>query len=139
VLGILLMAAIGVAVLPPYPSTLDWLFGRLIPGLILLTGLCITLLVLKRIKWKAYAMRTHDIAYRSGLFWRKVVILPFNRVQHVEVTSGPLQRRFSLATLKFYTAGGSSVDLKIEGLRAEVAEQLRAHILESGAFATGTG
>jgi membrane protein YdbS with pleckstrin-like domain len=41
-----------------------------------------------------------------------------------------LQRRFGLASIKFFTAGGSSVDLKIAGLVAEEAERLRAFILQ---------
>ena len=137
--GVMFTAAFCVAVLLPYPSTLDWLFARLIPGLLMLVGLSGTLYALKKVRLKSYAVRTHDIAYRSGLFWRKVVVLPFNRIQHVEVTSGPLQRRYALATLKFYTAGGRSVDLKIEGLLAEDAERLRANILENSALAGETG
>jgi membrane protein YdbS with pleckstrin-like domain len=109
------------------------------PLLVLVIGGSLTWLALKRVEVKGYALREHDIAYRSGLFWRKVVVLPFNRVQHVEVASGPLQRRFGLATLKFYTAGGSSVDLKIEGLLAPDAEKLRAHILARSELASETG
>jgi len=101
----------------------------LIPLGFLLSGALITLLVMKQVKVKAYALRDHDIAYRSGLIWRKTTLLLFSRVQHVEVTSGPLQRRFGLATLKFFTAGGSSVDLKIEGLLREDAEKLKEFIL----------
>jgi membrane protein YdbS with pleckstrin-like domain len=79
---------------------------------------------------KAYALREHDIAYRSGLFFRKTIMLAFNRVQHIEISSGPLQRRFGLASLKFYTAGGSSVDLKMDGLTSQTAKQLRSHIMQ---------
>lgn len=104
----------------------------LIPLWILIIGSLVTLLVVKQIKVKAYALRDHDIAYRSGLFWRKTTLLLFSRVQHVEVSSGPLQRRFDLATLKFFTAGGSSVDLKIEGLMRDDAEKLREFILLRG-------
>ena len=137
-LAVLLIGAFGMAVVLPYPPRLNWLFAGLIPGLIMLIGLIFTLLAMKKIRLQGYAVRTHDIAYRSGLFWRKVVMLPFNRVQHVEVTSGPLQRRFGLATLKFYTAGGKSVDLRIDGLRAEDAERLRANILARSALAEET-
>lgn len=135
-LGILLAVSLVVGVAPPYPPALAWLFALLAPLLVVLLGVGAAALALKRISLKGYALRTHDIAYRSGLFWRKVVVLPFNRVQHVEVSSGPLQRRFGLASLKFYTAGGSSVDLKIDGLRGADAERLRAHILERSALAT---
>jgi membrane protein YdbS with pleckstrin-like domain len=58
------------------------------------------------------------------------VLLPFNRVQHAEVSNGPLQRKYGLATLKFFTAGGSSVDLKIDGLHKERAEKMRSFIME---------
>lgn len=105
----------------------------LVPPAILLTGGLVTLLVIKQIKVKGYALRDHDIAYRSGLFWRKTTVLLFSRVQHVEVTSGPLQRRYGLASLKFFTAGGSSVDLKIEGLLREDAEKLKEFILHRSA------
>lgn len=105
----------------------------LVPLAVLLIGTLLTLLKMKQIKVKAYALRDHDIAYRSGLFWRKTTLLLFSRVQHVEVTSGPLQRKFGLASLKFFTAGGSSVDLKIEGLLRDDAENLKEFILRRGA------
>jgi len=100
-----------------------------IPVFVLLLGLFIGNLVFRMSKVKGVALREHDIAYRSGLYWRKTVLLAFNRVQHVEVGSGPLQRRFGLASLKFFTAGGSSVDLKVDGLTRERAEQIRAYVL----------
>jgi len=46
-----------------------------------------------------------------------------------------LQRRFGLATLKFFTAGGANVDLNIEGLDATEAEALREEILRRSANA----
>lgn len=77
-----------------------------------------------------YAVRDRDLVYRSGVFWRSVTAVPFNRIQHVETSSSPLDRRFSLATLKLFTAGGSGGDLKIDGLHSERAEQLRALVLD---------
>ena len=77
-----------------------------------------------------YALRDKDLVYRSGVFWRSVTAVPFNRIQHVETSSSPLDRRFSLATLKLFTAGGSGGDLKIDGLHRERAEQLRAFVLD---------
>ncbi len=77
-----------------------------------------------------FVVRDKDIVYRSGVFWRKVTAIPFNRVQHVETSSSPLDRRFNLASLKVFTAGGAGGDLKIDGLGKERAEQLRALVLE---------
>jgi membrane protein YdbS with pleckstrin-like domain len=102
----------------------------LIPVFLLMLAAIISRLVIKKSQIKAVALRESDIAYRSGLFWRKTVIVAFNRIQHVEVSSGPLQRRFGLASIKLFTAGGSSVDLRIDGLTAERAEQMRTLIAE---------
>lgn len=102
----------------------------LIPVLVLMLAAIIVPLVIRKSRVKGVALREHDIAYRSGLYWRKTVLLPFNRVQHAEVSSGPLQRKFGLASLKFFTAGGSSVDLKVDGLMRERAEQIRSFIME---------
>jgi membrane protein YdbS with pleckstrin-like domain len=79
---------------------------------------------------KGYSVRSHDILFKSGVFWRTVTAIPFNRVQHVEKSSTPLDRKFNLATLQLFTAGGSGGDLKIDGLPAKTAEKLRAHILD---------
>ena len=108
---------------------LQFLFLLLIPAFVLLLAAIISRLVIRKSQVKGIAVREHDIAYRSGLYWRKTVMLAFDRVQHVEVSSGPLQRKFGLATVKFFTAGGSSVDLQVDGLTRERAEQIRAYIL----------
>ncbi len=108
----------------------QFFFLLLIPAFMLLLAGLISRLVIIKSRLKGIAMREHDMAYRSGLWWRKTVMLAFNRVQHVEVSSGPLQRKYGLASLKFFTAGGSSVDLKVDGLSRERAEQIRAYILE---------
>ena len=114
-------------------SFVPFLFGQfifllLIPVVMLILATIISRLVIRKSQVKGVALREFDIAYRSGLFWRKTVIVAFNRVQHVEVSSGPLQRKFGLASVKFFTAGGSSVDLSIDGLTMERAEQVRAFI-----------
>jgi membrane protein YdbS with pleckstrin-like domain len=77
-----------------------------------------------------YAVRDHDILHKSGVFWHTVTAIPFNRIQHVEKSSTPLDRRFNLATLQIFTAGGTGGDLKIHGLPARTAEKLRFFILE---------
>jgi membrane protein YdbS with pleckstrin-like domain len=126
----LLVAGVITWLLPlsPLPLKLALRTGASVIGLFMI-GL--GFLLYRQAKARGWALREHDVAYRSGLVWRKTIILPFTRVQHAEVTSGPLQRRFGLATLKFYTAGGSSVDLKITGLEAPQARALRDHILKN--------
>lgn len=104
------------------------IFLLLIPVIMLLLATIISRLVIKKSQIKGVAVREFDIAYRSGLFWRKTVIVALNRVQHVEVSSGPLQRKFGLASIKLFTAGGSAVDLRIDGLSTERAEQIRTFV-----------
>ncbi|HEY8387501.1 MAG TPA: PH domain-containing protein [Parasegetibacter sp.] len=71
-------------------------------------------------KHKAFALREHDILFRSGWLFRTIAVCPFNRVQHCAVSSGPIDRRFNLASLKVFTAG-SAGDIMIPGLLQEKA------------------
>jgi membrane protein YdbS with pleckstrin-like domain len=59
-----------------------------------------------------------------------VTAVPFNRIQHVETSNTPFDRRYGIATLRLFTAGGSGADLKIDGLGKKAAEKLRVYILE---------
>ena len=79
---------------------------------------------------RGYVVRDHDIVFRSGVFWRSVTAVPFNRVQHVETSNTPLDRKFGLANLQIFTAGGSGGDLTVSGLGTDVAEQLRVYVLD---------
>ena len=95
-----------------------------VPALVLLVWPAIS------VPRQGYVVRDKDIVFRSGVVWQSVTAIPFNRIQHVETSSTPLDRRFKIATLKLFTAGGSSGDLKIDGLGQDVAEQLRYFVLE---------
>ncbi|MBT8083698.1 MAG: PH domain-containing protein [Woeseia sp.] len=87
------------------------------------------------VQYRGYVLRDKDILFRKGVIWRSVTAIPFNRIQHVETSSTPLERKFKLATLQLFTAGGSSGDLKISGLGTDVAEQLRVFILSKAGAA----
>lgn len=79
---------------------------------------------------RGYVLRDKDIIFRSGVIWRSVTAVPFNRVQHVESSNTPLDRMFRLANLQIFTAGGSGGDLQISGLGADSAEKLRVYIID---------
>jgi hypothetical protein len=111
------------------PIDKRWLSG-LAWFLLIIMSLSGLLWPLVSVPRKGYAIRDKDILYRSGVLWRTVTAVPFNRVQHVETSSTPLDRRFTQATLQLFTAGGSGGDLKIHGMPAGVAETLRLFILE---------
>lgn len=113
-----------------YVIGIEWLGTN---GKWILIGLCalfvITLLIVYFSFFKkSYAVREKDIIYNSGLFWRSSIAIPFNRVQHCEVSIGPIDRLFGLSTLKIFTAGGSSSDLGIEGLKPETSNRLKDFI-----------
>lgn len=75
-----------------------------------------------------YALREKDILVRKGWLIRKVRVVPLNRVQHVSVQSGPLERKYRLASVSVYTAGSSSADLSIKGIKRETADQVKEWI-----------
>ncbi len=106
-----------------------WLMGVISGGWILLLLLS-TFLVYRGFRIKGYAVRNHDLMYRSGLLFRKTTVIPYSRIQHSEVHQGVIERQFGLARLAIYTAGGSQSDLTIPGLTKERAEQMRTFVSE---------
>ncbi len=82
-----------------------------------------------------YLLRSHDISYQEGVWFRSWTTVPFNRIQHCEVARGVLDNLFGLSELRIYTAGGSSSDLTVPGLRPEVAERLKEAIIRKIAYA----
>ncbi|WP_226789000.1 PH domain-containing protein [Polaribacter porphyrae] len=77
---------------------------------------------------RKYAVREKDISYTSGLFIKKMTTVPFSRIQHVEIDEKPVSRLFDLAALSVYTAGDSSDDLEIKGIKKETAQQIKEFI-----------
>lgn len=79
---------------------------------------------------RKFGIREKDIIFQNGYFVFKQTILPYKRIQHVEIKQGPLFKAFNLFTLKVYTAGSSSGDLSVAGLNKEDADKLKAQILK---------
>ncbi|MEU6390068.1 PH domain-containing protein [Streptomyces sp. NPDC046939] len=80
--------------------------------------------------WR-YAERADDLLISRGVLWREETIVPYGRMQLVEVTSGPLERRFGLASLQLHTAAAAT-DATIPGLAPAEAERLRDRLTELG-------
>ena len=81
-------------------------------------------------KRKGYAIREQDISYKTGLFWRSLKVIPYNRIQHVEVQQGLIERSFELARISVFTAGGGGSDLTIPGLTHDEALRLKSLIID---------
>ncbi|GGZ83035.1 hypothetical protein GCM10010371_48430 [Streptomyces subrutilus] len=80
--------------------------------------------------WR-YAERADDLLISRGVLWREETVVPYGRMQLVEVTSGPLERRFGLASVQLHTAAAAT-DAKIPGLVPGEAERLRDRLTELG-------
>lgn len=83
----------------------------------------------KSFPYRAYAVREQDVLYQKGWIIRTLKVCPFNRIQNCTVQSGPLERKFGLASLTLYTAGSNGADLRIYGLTQTEADNLRQFIL----------
>ncbi|WP_306350384.1 PH domain-containing protein [Flavobacterium sp. '19STA2R22 D10 B1'] len=76
-------------------------------------------------KLRGYALREHDILFKSGVIATKTIIVPFNRIQHVAIHEGLISRMFKLTILEIFTAGGNSSDMHIRGLEKDKAEPIK--------------
>ncbi|MFP3988755.1 PH domain-containing protein [Streptomyces sp. E11-3] len=105
-----------------------WAVFALLPG-----GLAAWGWVLLGRNWRSwrYAERADDLLIKRGVLWREETVVPYGRMQLVEVTSGPLARKFGLASVQLHTAAALT-DATIPGLDPEEAQRLRDRLTELG-------
>jgi uncharacterized protein len=103
-------------------------------GLFLLWVVACSLLAWHAQRWPAieyrhtsYSVDAQGIEIRRGVYWRKVINVPRSRVQHTDVSQGPLERSHGLGTLVIYTAGTDHAMVDLAGFDHQTA--LRAHLL----------
>jgi membrane protein YdbS with pleckstrin-like domain len=77
-------------------------------------------------RWR-YEIRPEEVDLQRGIFWISRTLVPLARIQHVDTRQGPLQRRFGLSTVVFYTAAGPN---QIPELSTSVAAEARDRIAE---------
>ncbi|MFG2573133.1 PH domain-containing protein [Streptomyces sp. NPDC048481] len=80
--------------------------------------------------WR-YAERADDLLISRGVLWREETVVPYGRMQLVEVTSGPVERFFGLAGVQLHTAAAAT-DAAIPGLDPAEAERLRDRLTALG-------
>ncbi|WP_259395625.1 PH domain-containing protein [Shewanella sp. SR43-4] len=123
------------------------LIAQPLPLMIALVGLVsVTLLaaiIIKLIHLKAskiaYGLFKHEMVLREGLFWISTTALPYTRLQHVNLSQGPLERKYNLVTLKCFSAGSGLAEIDLPGLNADLAEHLRQHLLSRAAASHPSG
>lgn len=127
----------GLIICVPLWLTHVFLTGFSIIWPILATVACLALLIWRFLRQPAlyrawgFAERETDLYIRSGVWFRQLTVVPYGRMQAVEVTSGPIQRAFNLATVKLVTASAES-DAQIPGLHPDQAALLRDRLTERG-------
>jgi membrane protein YdbS with pleckstrin-like domain len=80
----------------------------------------------------SYQVSEQGIRIRRGVVWRRVASVPRSRVQHTDVSQGPIERAFGLATLIIYTAGTHNASVSLGGLAHETALEIRDHLIVGG-------
>jgi len=83
--------------------------------------------------WRSwgYAERNDDLLVVHGALFRTLVVVPYGRMQLVDVVAGPIERAFGLVNIKLHTAAAST-DARIRGLRPDDAGKLRDRLAALG-------
>ncbi|MEV0156581.1 PH domain-containing protein [Micromonospora sp. NPDC050686] len=87
--------------------------------------------IVRAVRAWGYAERENDLLVRHGLLVRRLSIVPYARMQFVDVSAGPLERAFDLATVQLHTAAAAS-DARVPGLRPAEASRLRDRLTALG-------
>lgn len=115
-------ASIATAILranaPGWSIALVW-----VPVIVLL----VLLLSLPQRRYRSwgYALEPLRLRLVRGYFVRIETEVPFGRVQHIDVTRGPIERALGLGTLVLHTAGSHNATVALPGLAAADAERMR--------------
>jgi uncharacterized protein len=127
-LAVLLPAAVLAGVLPGVLAGPAWALCAVPP----LLGAAWGRRALAR-NWRSwrYAERADDLLVEHGVLWHELTVVPYGRMQLVEVRSGPLERRYGLARLQLHTAAATT-DATIPGLSPQEAERLRDRLTALG-------
>ncbi len=103
-------------------------FGVII-GIVVFLALAVIIRLPGR-RWHArgYNMSADRLRVVKGILWRSDTVVPFGRVQHIDVDQGPIERALDIATMTLHTAGSHNASVKLPGLRHETARTMREDI-----------
>jgi uncharacterized protein len=105
--------------------------GAVGAAVVVIAGVLSTWFVRRRYRAWRYQERHEDLIVARGVLVRRLSVVPYGRMQFVEVTAGPVERLFNLATVKLHTAAAAS-DARIPGLHPDEAARLRDRLTELG-------
>lgn len=78
----------------------------------------------------SWELDTTELVIDRGIFFKLTRVVPRVRVQHVDISSGPVDRFFGLRQLSIYTAGTREADARLPGLTDATAEALRQALIQ---------
>jgi membrane protein YdbS with pleckstrin-like domain len=94
-------------------------------------GATLSFFLRRRFRAWRYQERNEDLIVARGVMVQRLSVVPYGRMQFVEVTAGPVERIFKLSTVKLHTAAAAS-DARIPGLEQAEAARLRDRLTELG-------
>jgi uncharacterized protein len=100
-------------------------------AVVLIAGVLSSWFVRNRYRAWRYQERHEDLVVARGVLVRRLSVVPYGRMQFVEVTAGPVERLFKLSTVKLHTAAAAS-DARIPGLARDESARLRDRLTELG-------
>ena len=125
--GLLLVAAVVAGILL---SVAGWVWVLVVVLVATMTVLG-WVLVGRNARYWGYAERDEDLYIKHGVMFRRLVVVPYGRMQYVDVQSGPLEQLFKVASVHLHTASpGTSA--RIPGLSAVEAARLRDRLTTQG-------
>jgi membrane protein YdbS with pleckstrin-like domain len=124
---VLAACALGWAALGDPLSTLAGLAGLAV----VVVAAARAVLIPRVVRAWGYAERQRDLLVRHGRLVRRLSIVPYARMQFVDVSAGPLERAFRLATVQLHTAAAAS-DARVPGLAPAEASRLRDRLTALG-------
>lgn len=112
---------------------LPWSFPIVAPALIFSLWAFSAFMVKRQWERWTYEVTPTEIILSWGVLWQTKRFVPRDRVQHVDINSGPLDRRFGLVQVSLFVAGAMGAVGSIPGLKPEEADELRDMLVESQA------
>lgn len=132
VLGLLLVVTSSPAVVYSLVTNRIWLAALIVVGWLaagLLLGFSAHFWPPVKYRHIAWRLDDNGLEIHRGVWWRHRIAVPVARVQHVDVSQGPIQRMFDLGTLTVYTAGTKNSSVELEGLEHGLAMKLRDQLI----------
>lgn len=127
-LAVLTLLAAGAVAAVTAPNAVAMASGFV--AVVVVAAVCLAALRRRFRAW-AYEEREEDLVVTRGVMFRRQSVVPYGRMQFVDVTAGPVERIFKLSTLKLHTAAAAS-DARIPGLEQAEANRLRDHLAALG-------